>query len=75
MPCSVRTEQVKTTLMNILYGLYKPTKGQIFINGQKKHNQGPTDAIRQGIGMVHRHFMLVPVLTVTENVMLGTRQH
>lgn len=61
----------KTTLMNILYGLYKPTKGEIFINGQKVEISSPTDAIRQGIGMVHQHFMLVPVLTVTENVMLG----
>jgi len=61
----------KTTLMNILYGLYKPTKGEIFINGQQVDIHGPTDAIRQGIGMVHQHFMLVPVLTVTENVMLG----
>jgi ABC-type uncharacterized transport system ATPase subunit len=61
----------KTTLMNILYGLYKPTKGEIFINGQRVDITGPTDAIRQGIGMVHQHFMLVPVLTVTENVMLG----
>ena len=61
----------KTTLMNILYGLYKPTKGEIFINGKQVEITGPTDAIRQGIGMVHQHFMLVPVLTVTENVMLG----
>jgi simple sugar transport system ATP-binding protein len=61
----------KTTLMNILYGLYKPTGGEIYINGQKVEIHGPTDAIRQGIGMVHQHFMLVPVLTVTENVMLG----
>ncbi len=61
----------KTTLMNILYGLYKPTRGEIFVNGQQVDIQGPTDAIRQGIGMVHQHFMLVPVLTVTENVMLG----
>ncbi len=61
----------KTTLMNILYGLYKPTKGEIFIHGKEAHISGPTDAIRQGIGMVHQHFMLVPVLTVTENVMLG----
>ena len=57
--------------MNILYGLYKPTKGEIYINSQKVDIHGPTDAIRQGIGMVHQHFMLVPVLTVTENVMLG----
>ncbi len=61
----------KTTLMNILYGLYKPTRGEIFINGQKIEIHSPTDAIKQGIGMVHQHFMLVPVLTVTENVMLG----
>jgi simple sugar transport system ATP-binding protein len=61
----------KTTLMNILYGLYKPTSGEIFVNGSKVNVTGPTDAIRQGIGMVHQHFMLVPVLTVTENVMLG----
>lgn len=61
----------KTTLMNILYGLYKPTEGEIYINGKAVDIHGPTDAIRQGIGMVHQHFMLVPVLTVTENVMLG----
>ncbi len=61
----------KTTLMNILYGLYKPTKGEIYINGKRAEISGPTDAIRQGIGMVHQHFMLIPVLTVTENVMLG----
>jgi len=61
----------KTTLMNILYGLYKPTRGQIFVRGKEISIHGPTDAIAQGIGMVHQHFMLVPVLTVTENVMLG----
>jgi len=61
----------KSTLMNILYGLYTPTKGEIFINGQKVVFNGPMDAIRSGIGMVHQHFMLVPVLTVAENVMLG----
>ncbi len=61
----------KTTLMNILYGLYKPTKGDIFIRGNRADIHGPMDAISQGIGMVHQHFMLVPVLTVTENVMLG----
>ena len=64
----------KTTLMNILYGLYKPTSGEIFINDKKVNIAGPTDAIRQGIGMVHQHFMLVPVLTVTENVMLGEEE-
>ena len=61
----------KSTLMNILYGLYHPDEGEIFIRGQATKITGPTDAIRQGIGMVHQHFMLVPVLTVTENVMLG----
>jgi simple sugar transport system ATP-binding protein len=61
----------KSTLMNILYGLYSQDEGEIFIRGQRTEISGPTDAIRQGIGMVHQHFMLVPVLTVTENVMLG----
>jgi len=61
----------KTTLMNILYGLYKPDKGEILINDQVVNIQGPNDAIAQGVGMVHQHFMLVPVMTVTENVMLG----
>ncbi|NOX63537.1 MAG: ABC transporter ATP-binding protein [Chloroflexi bacterium] len=61
----------KSTLMNILYGLYSPDEGEIYIRGKRVEIQGPTDAIRQGIGMVHQHFMLVPVLTVTENVMLG----
>ncbi len=61
----------KTTLMNILYGLYKPDKGQIFINGEEVTIQNPSDAIARGIGMVHQHFMLIPVMTATENVMLG----
>ena len=61
----------KTTLMNILYGLYKPDEGQILIDGQPATLQAPGDAIAAGIGMVHQHFMLVPVFTVTENVMLG----
>ncbi len=61
----------KTTLMNILYGLYAPDEGQIIIRGQETAIHSPSDAIRQGIGMVHQHFMLVPPLTVTENVMLG----
>jgi simple sugar transport system ATP-binding protein len=62
----------KSTLMNILYGLYDPDEGEIFINGKKVTIRGPGDAIRQGLGMVHQHFMLVPTLTVAENVMLGT---
>lgn len=61
----------KTTLMNILYGLYKPDEGEIIVNGQKLDVKSPIDAIKAGIGMVHQHFMLVPVFTVTENVMLG----
>jgi len=61
----------KTTLMNILYGLYTPDEGEIFIQGEKVAIHDPNDAIDHGIGMVHQHFMLVPVFTVTENVMLG----
>ncbi|MEW6404110.1 MAG: ABC transporter ATP-binding protein [Chloroflexota bacterium] len=62
----------KTTLMNILYGLYTPDEGEIYIRGSRAEIHGPEDAIRQGIGMVHQHFMLVPVFSVTENVMLGS---
>jgi len=61
----------KSTLMNILYGLYKPDEGSIHVRGKEVSIHGPNDAIAQGIGMVHQHFMLVPVMTVTENVMLG----
>jgi simple sugar transport system ATP-binding protein len=61
----------KSTLMNVLYGLYSPDKGEIFVKGQKIEVSSPRDAIAQGIGMVHQHFMLIPVFTVTENVMLG----
>jgi general nucleoside transport system ATP-binding protein len=61
----------KTTLMNILYGLYTPDEGEVIIRGEKVVIHGPSDAIAHGIGMVHQHFMLVPVFTVTENVMLG----
>jgi len=62
----------KTTLMNILYGLYQPDEGEILVNGEKITIHSPTDAINAGIGMVHQHFMLIPVFTVTENVMLGS---
>ncbi len=62
----------KSTLMNILYGLYSQDEGQIFLNGEEVKIEGTTDAIRLGIGMVHQHFMLVPVMTVTENIILGT---
>jgi general nucleoside transport system ATP-binding protein len=61
----------KTTLMNILYGLYKPDEGKILVRGEEAEIHGPNDAIARGIGMVHQHFMLIPVMTVTENVMLG----
>ncbi|HEX2981306.1 MAG TPA: ABC transporter ATP-binding protein [Anaerolineaceae bacterium] len=62
----------KTTLMNILYGLYEPTEGEIVIRGKPLKFTSPNDAIAAGIGMVHQHFMLIPVFTVTENVMLGS---
>ena len=61
----------KTTLMNVLYGLYHPDEGEIFVRGKPIRLTSSIDAIRAGIGMVHQHFMLVPVFTVTENVMLG----
>ena len=61
----------KSTLMNILYGLYDPDEGEIFVNGKEINVKSPRDAIASGIGMVHQHFMLVPVFTVTDNVMLG----
>ena len=61
----------KTTLMNVLYGLYQPDEGEIFMEGNKVTFQSPSDAISKGIGMVHQHFMLVPVFNVAENVMLG----
>ncbi len=62
----------KTTLMNILYGIYHPDEGEVFVDGKKVLFSSPKDAIAQGIGMVHQHFMLVPTLTVVENVILGT---
>lgn len=61
----------KSTLMNVLCGLYRPDEGEILIDGAAATFGGPGDAIRAGIGMVHQHFMLVPVFTVTENVVLG----
>jgi ABC-type uncharacterized transport system ATPase subunit len=62
----------KSTLMNILYGLAVPDEGEIRINGEVTTIAGPSEAIRRGINMVHQHFMLVPVLTVAENILLGT---
>ena len=61
----------KSTLMNILYGLLQPDEGRIAINGEEIDLKSPQDAILRGVGMVHQHFKLVPVLTVTENVVLG----
>ncbi len=61
----------KSTLMNMLYGMYAADSGEILINGQKASLHSPGDAIKHGIGMVHQHFMLVPPLTVAENVVLG----
>jgi ABC-type uncharacterized transport system ATPase subunit len=64
----------KTTLMNVLYGLERPDEGQIMIDGNPVALRSPKDAIAAGIGMVHQHFMLVPVFTVAENVSLGAEQ-
>lgn len=64
----------KSTLMNIIYGLYKPDEGVIRVNGKEVSFDSPHDAIRLGIGMVHQHFMLIPVMTVTENIMLGEEE-
>jgi ABC-type uncharacterized transport system ATPase subunit len=61
----------KSTLMNVLYGLYRADEGEILLDDQVQHFAGPGDAIAAGIGMVHQHFMLIPVFTVAENVMLG----
>jgi general nucleoside transport system ATP-binding protein len=61
----------KSTLMKMLYGLYQPDKGSIYLNDQPIKIHSPHDAIRSGIGMIHQHFMLVPSLTVAENIALG----
>jgi ABC-type uncharacterized transport system ATPase subunit len=61
----------KSTLMNVLYGLYKADEGEIELDGEVQHFTGPGDAMAAGIGMVHQHFMLIPVFSVAENVMLG----
>jgi len=63
----------KSTLMRQLYGLYKPDEGEIIIDGKPVVFHSPADAIRAGIGMIHQHFMLVPTLTVVENVILGLK--
>lgn len=64
----------KTTLMNILYGLYQPDGGRIFIDGEEVRFASPKDAIEKRIGMVHQHFMLVPSLTVSQNITLGLKE-
>ncbi|VXB02480.1 ABC transporter ATP-binding protein [Citricoccus sp. K5] len=61
----------KSTLMNVLFGLYEPTAGEILVDGTPVRFSGPGEAMRAGIGMVHQHFMLIPVFTVAENVALG----
>ena len=61
----------KSTLMNVLYGLYQPDAGEIYIDDEKVSFKGPGDAVAAGIGMVHQHFMLIPVFTVAESVALG----
>ena len=65
----------KTTLMKILYGLYKPDSGIISIKGKNIQIKNPKDAISQGIGMVHQHFMLIPPFTALENIILGDETH
>ena len=64
----------KTTLMNVLYGLLQPDEGEILVDGTARRLRSPKDAIAVGIGMVHQHFMLVPVFTVAENVTLGIEE-
>src|SRR5487761_2492880 len=61
----------KSTLMNVLFGVLHPDEGEILIDGEPVHFANSGEAVRKGIGMVHQHFMLVPVFTVAENVVLG----
>jgi general nucleoside transport system ATP-binding protein len=61
----------KSTLMNVLYGLYRPDAGRILLDGRPVVFHSPRDAIRAGVGMIHQHFMLVPPLSVAENIVLG----
>src|SRR5438874_1900797 len=62
----------KSTLMNILYGLYKPDEGEVLLDEKRVTFSSAKDAIEAGIGMVHQHFMLIPVMTVAENIVLAT---
>ena len=64
----------KSTLMNIVYGLLEADSGTIIVDGQALEIKEPADALNRGIGMVHQHFMLVPVFTVAENIVLGHEQ-
>src|SRR3712207_271023 len=61
----------KSTLMNVLYGLHQPDEGEMFLRGEPVHIGSPREAIGHRIGMVHQHFMLIPVMTVAENVVLA----
>jgi ABC-type uncharacterized transport system ATPase subunit len=61
----------KSTLMNVVYGLYKPDEGEMYVNGKRVAFDSAKDAIDEGIGMVHQHFMLIPVMTVAENIVLA----
>ena len=65
----------KSTLMNVLYGLHQPDEGEILLDGEPVTVDSPRRAIGLGIGMVHQHFMLVPVMTVAENLVLGSEPH
>src|SRR3954454_7298384 len=65
----------KSTLMNVLYGLHQPDGGEILLDGEPVRIDSPRRAIGLGIGMVHQHFMLVPVMTVAENLVLGSEPH
>ena len=71
MRWSGRTAPGKSTLMNILYGMNKPTGGEVYIKGQKMTEFSPKNAIAHGVGMVHQHFMLVPSFTVAQNIVLN----
>ena len=62
----------KSTLMNVVYGIYRPDEGEILVKGEPITMHSAQDAIQHGIGMVHQHFMLIPVMTVAENIVLGT---
>src|ERR1700709_2263232 len=62
----------KSTLMSVLYGLYKPDEGELLLDGQPVSIESPRQGLDRGIGMVHQHFMLVPVMTVAENIVLAS---